>query len=231
MSHTSIHVLAKACFWPVILSAQHTVWTDISNCGRIISDIRLLYLTLGACANVTVVILCVCVCLLPSLYVESWVPLGFLCCSQHMYCVDFVENTLFNSSGEICWSPLPSSLLDELSMDKRDSDGFFSRRLACRTNDRSYNSTDSSLVTVDYQQCFLACFLCFVAKLLIRQVHGHASYYVIACNCKMHIYSCGYSRCLVLSPVYTQWLTQIEIRIKLIRIRVNALTRVRIRIS
>ena len=31
-----------------------------------------------------------------------------------------------------------------------DSDGFFSRRLACRTNNRSFNSTNSSLVTVDY---------------------------------------------------------------------------------
>ena len=42
----------------------------------------------------------------------------------------------------------------------RDNDGFFSRRLACRTNDRSCNSTDSSLVTVDYQcssTCWLAC--------------------------------------------------------------------------
>ena len=26
------------------------------------------------------------------IYVESRVPLGFLCCSKHMYCVDFVEN-------------------------------------------------------------------------------------------------------------------------------------------
>ena len=33
----------------------------------------------------------------------------------------------------------------KLSMDKRDSDGFFSRRLVCRSSDRSYNSTDSSL--------------------------------------------------------------------------------------
>ena len=80
-----------------------------------------------------------------------------------MYCVDFVENALFKSSGEICRSPLPSLLLDELSMDKRDSNGFFSRRLACRTNYRSYNSTDSSLVIVDYQQSFLACFLCKTA--------------------------------------------------------------------
>ena len=35
----------------------------------------------------------------------------------------------------------------------------------------------------DYQQSFLAFFLCCVAKLLIRHVHGHAAYYVIACNC------------------------------------------------
>ena len=43
-------------------------------------------------------------------------------------------------------------------MDKSDSDGFFSKRLGCRTNDRSYNSTDSSLITVDSER-FLA-FLC-----------------------------------------------------------------------
>ena len=67
------------------------------------------FLTLGACTRVTVVILCVCVsfcylasCYIPCLYVESRVPLGFLCCSQRMYCVDFVKNALFNSSGEIC---------------------------------------------------------------------------------------------------------------------------------
>ncbi len=29
-----------------------------------------------------------------------------------MHCVDIVENTLFESSGDICW---PSLLLDELS--------------------------------------------------------------------------------------------------------------------
>ena len=59
-------------------------------------------------------------------------------------CVDFVENALFRSQGDIC---LPSLLLDRLSMGKRDSDGFFSRRLVCtcRSSDRSYNSTDSSL--------------------------------------------------------------------------------------
>ena len=129
---------------------------------------------------------CVCVCYqasryIPHLYAESLVPLGFLCCSQRMYCVDFVENALFKSYDEICWWPLPSSLLDELSMDKRDNDGFFSRRLVYRTNNESYNLTDSSLVTINYQQCFLAFHLYCV--LLIRYVQGHATYYVIACNC------------------------------------------------
>ena len=72
--------------------------------------------------------------------------LGFLCLYfQRMHCVDFVENALFKSSDDVYWSPLPSSLLDWLSMDKSDSDGFFSSRLVCRTSDRSYNSTDSSL--------------------------------------------------------------------------------------
>ena len=50
---------------------------------------------------------CVCVCYqanvyIPRLYVESRVPLGFLCCSQCMYFVDFVENALLTSSGETC---------------------------------------------------------------------------------------------------------------------------------
>ena len=83
-------------------------------------------------------------------------------------------------------------LLDKLSMDKRDSDGFFLRRLACRTNDRSYNLTDSSLITVDYQQSLLA-----FAKLLIRHVHGLAAYYVIACNC-----TCAFLWLLSMSIVY-----------------------------
>jgi hypothetical protein len=37
-----------------------------------------------------------------------------------MYCVDLAENALFKSSGIICWSPPPSSLPDELSMNKRE---------------------------------------------------------------------------------------------------------------
>ena len=76
----------------------------------------------------------------PCLYVENKVPLGFLWHFQGMHSVAFVENTLFKSSGKT----LPSSLLDKLSMDKRDSNGFFSRRLVCRPSDRSYNSTNST---------------------------------------------------------------------------------------
>ena len=68
-------------------------------------------LALGMCVRVAVVILCVSVCLslcyqasyyMPHFYVGSCVPLGFLCCSQRMYCVDFVENALFKSFDEIC---------------------------------------------------------------------------------------------------------------------------------
>ena len=105
------------------------------------------------------VCLCVCYhanCYIPHFFVEIQVSLGFLCCFQRMHCVDFIENALLKSSGDICWSPLPSLLLDQLSEDKRDSDGFFSCRLVCRTSDSSYNSTDSSLVT-DYKQTFMAC--------------------------------------------------------------------------
>ena len=60
---------------------------------------------------------------------------------------------------------------------KRDSDGFFSRRLACRSNDRSHNSTDSSLdqwsQSVDYQESFSVGFLLCTADQ--ARAHGHAS--------------------------------------------------------
>ena len=50
-----------------------------------------------------------------------------------------------------------------------------SSRLVSWTSDSSYNSTESSLVTVEYQQSFVACdFLLCVAKLLIRHTRTHA---------------------------------------------------------
>ena len=45
-----------------------------------------------------------CVCLLPtSLFytLKNKVPLGFSSEIQYMHCVDFVENALFKSSGDI----------------------------------------------------------------------------------------------------------------------------------
>jgi hypothetical protein len=42
------------------------------------------------------------------------------------HCVDLAGNASFKSSGVICWLLPPSSLPGELSVDKRDSIGFFS---------------------------------------------------------------------------------------------------------
>ena len=56
------------------------------------------------CKRVTVVVLRVCVCYGASCYIP---------------CL-YVENALFDSYGDICLSPLLSSLLDQFSMDKRD---------------------------------------------------------------------------------------------------------------
>jgi hypothetical protein len=82
----------------------------------------------------TVVVLSVClsVCLLPrDLLPTSFVRqkqsfIGLFMTFQGFCHVAFTENASFKSSGVICWSPPPSSLLGELSMDKRDSNGFFS---------------------------------------------------------------------------------------------------------
>ena len=119
------------------------------------------------------VCLCVCYhanCYIPHFFVKFQVSLGFPWCFQLMHCVDFAKNALFKSSGNIYWSPLPSLLFGQLSVDKWDSDGFFLSGLMCRTSDSSYNSTDSSLVTVDYQQSSWLLTSLYVAKLLIMHV-------------------------------------------------------------
>ena len=116
----------------------HDLCTFSRECRDIFAalwDPILLLLTLGACVRVMVVVLCVCVRICLSVttltatylvfFIEIQVSLGFLCRFQHMHCVDFAEKTLFKSSGNICWIPLPSSLLGQLSVDKRDSNGFF----------------------------------------------------------------------------------------------------------
>ena len=59
---------------------------------------------------------------------------------------------------------------------------FFSKRFGCRTNDRSYTSTDSSLITVDSER-FLA-FLLWLANATADQARDdHAMYYVIPFHC------------------------------------------------
>ena len=40
--------------------------------------------------------------------------------------MDFLENASFKSCGNICWSSRSSSLLDEVSMYKRDNDDWSS---------------------------------------------------------------------------------------------------------
>ena len=94
--------------------------------------------------------------------------------------MDFVENASFKSSGDICWPPWPSSLLDELSIDERDSDGFISRIVVCSSSDSSCNVTDSSQIIVGHQLRFLAllCMLCTKSADLACTWH----YYLIACN-------------------------------------------------
>ena len=96
-------------------------------------------------------------CCMPHLYTGNNVPLSFLHRFLLMHCVDFAENTLFRSSGDIkfCWSPLPSLLFDRLSMDKTDSDGFFSRWIVYRSSDRFYTSTGSSLAIVNLSATLL----------------------------------------------------------------------------
>ena len=61
------------------------------------------------------VCMCVCVCYhtncyIPHLYVKIKVALSFPCHFLHMHFVDFVENVLFRSYGDICWPSQPSVL-------------------------------------------------------------------------------------------------------------------------
>ena len=83
------------------------------------------------------------------------VPYGI----SNIYCVEFTENASFFSFSAICFQPLPSRQVLDRQNKYRDSDGFFSRRLVCRSSDSSYNSTGSSLIIANCRQCFLPFFL------------------------------------------------------------------------
>ena len=56
-----------------------------------------------------------------------------------MNCVDFVKNASFKSFGDINFADhhaWPSSLLDEISINERDRNGFISRLVVCSSSDR-----------------------------------------------------------------------------------------------
>ena len=60
----------------------------------------------------------------------------------------FAENTLFKSSGIICWSRLPFSLPGELSMDRGDNNDFFLARLVCRSSQSMLRPPEVHICTV-----------------------------------------------------------------------------------
>ena len=65
----------------------------------------------------------VCVCLSDSVLTPTYLVYkaqvrSFMAFYSFILCA---ENALLKSSGVICWSLLPSSLLDDLLMDKRDN--------------------------------------------------------------------------------------------------------------
>jgi hypothetical protein len=58
-----------------------------------------------------------------------------------MYCVDLPENALFSSYGVICVQPLPSTLPGELSMERMNISGLFSRYKVCSFSNSCYKTT------------------------------------------------------------------------------------------
>ena len=88
------------------------VTSEIS-CIDYITALTVPFITLGAhapkgygsrsvCLSVCLSVCYLSNCHILGLHIENKVPLGFSWQSQHMYCVDFVENALFKSSGDIC---------------------------------------------------------------------------------------------------------------------------------
>ena len=120
---------------------------------------------------------CVCVCMfvcyharcfISHLNVENKVPLSFLWHSWDMYCVDFVEIALFKSSVTFSDHLCLPRFFDEFLLNKRDSDGFYSRRIVGTSSDRSYNSTDSSVNMLNCQLVWLG-FLTSCALILLTK--------------------------------------------------------------
>ena len=104
---------------------------------------------------------CLSVCLLPqnlpfNLYLENK---SYLSCFLGS-CAAFTENVLFENCGIICWSPPPSLLPGQLSMDKRGSNGFFSTRKVHTVSNRYNRTTNLSLIIAHQQISFLALCVC-----------------------------------------------------------------------
>ena len=102
--------------------------------------------------RVTVVVLSVCASVCLSVTTKSATYLVYTSktrCHRILYgrfCrVAFAENALFKSYGVIYWSLPPSLLPNDVSIDKRDSNNFFSTQRVCVSSDSSKNTTDSSL--------------------------------------------------------------------------------------
>ena len=128
-------------------------------------------LTLGACARGTVVILCVCVCVCLSVclsvtmksatylvYTRKQGVIDFFMVFQGFSSVACAENALFKSSDIICRSPPPSLLPNDLSMDKRDSNNFFSMQRVCMSSQIApiIRPTHHSLELINYQASWLS---------------------------------------------------------------------------
>ena len=94
-------------------------------------------------------------------------------CFQGFSRVAFSENALFKSSGIICQSPLPSSLSNDLLMDKGDRNGFFSTQRVCMSSDSSHSMTDSSLNRDNCQASWLSSALTADMALLAHVVLLH----------------------------------------------------------
>ena len=108
--------------------------------------------------RVTVVVLSVCVCVCVSVCLSVTTKsaaylfihrnqgvMGFFTVFSRFCRVGFAENASFKSYGVIFWSLPPSSLPNDILMDKRDSNNFFSTREVCMYSDSSQNTTASSL--------------------------------------------------------------------------------------
>ena len=123
--------------------------------------------------------------------------IGFFVVFSRFLSCGFCWKCFTQELWRLCWLPPPSSLPGELSMDKRDSNGFFSTQKTCMVNHRSNKMTSSSLIVAHRQVSFLDLHVCqncqhadmaymymYMYVILLHTVH-----YKIACN--MH--SCGYS--------------------------------------